>query len=201
MPKKFFENIIMKTTSRFLDWLLELCGILSGVLIILITFGITYNVIGRKIFQFKRDMEGFGYWMLDTISYLFVPLPWMTEVVEYFLLSITCLTGAWVLKHSAHVSVDLLIASLSPARRRVADLTANMLGTIICGIVFYYAMIAFKDSFQSGATEYAELPIKEWWYFWLVPFSTGLMCLEFGRRVVRTNGARFEAGEAEREAG
>ncbi len=183
----------MKTISRLLDWLLELCGIISGVLIILITFGITYNVIGRKIFRVKRDLEGFGYWVLDMISYLFVPLPWMTEVVEYILVAITCLTGAWVLKHSAHVSVDLLVASLSPHRRRVVDLTANMLGMIICGIVFYYAVIAFKTSFQSGAEEYAELPVKEWWYFWLVPFSTGLMCLEFMRRVVRANREQSES--------
>jgi TRAP-type C4-dicarboxylate transport system permease small subunit len=185
----------MKTLSRLLDWLLELCGILSAILIMLITFGITYNVIGRKIFQFKRDMEGFGYFVLDMISYLFVPLPWMTEIVEYFILSITCLTGAWVLKHAAHVNVDLLVSTLSPTRRRVADLTADVLGTIICGIVFYYAIIALKQSFQSGATEYAELPIKEWWYFWLVPFATGLMCLEFGRRVVRTHRVRPELEE------
>jgi len=191
----------MKSMSRLLDRLLELCGLISGALILFITFGVSYNVIGRKIFQFKRDAEGFGYWVLDMISHVFVPLPWMTEVVEYALFSITFLTAAWVLKHAAHVNVDLLVANLPKGASRVVNFIANALGLIICGILFYYSLIAFTKSYTLNTSEYAELPVKEWWYFWMSPFSAALLSLEFFRRIVRSNRVQAETLEAKTKTG
>ena len=79
--------------DRFLDKILAILAVLSGLLLLFITFAIFYTIFAR---------------------FLDIPGPvWAIQFTEYALLWMTLLGTAWVLKQHKHVSVDLLTSRLS----------------------------------------------------------------------------------------
>ncbi len=150
---------------KLFDFILEVMGILSAVLLGLVALGITTDIIVR----------GFN------IS----SLPWMIELVEYALVAVTFLGAPWVLKHSAHVSVDIVVENLPPGLRRAVEHTANVIGIGVCGVIFYYGLKSTIELYRLDTKIFRILTIKEWWLFALVPVSCAAMILEFVRRIFR----------------
>ena len=148
---------------RLYDALLEALGIVAALLLGFVALGITAEIAVRG-----ADLGS---------------LPWVIEIVEYSLLAVTFLAAPWVLRHSAHVSVDLLLEILGPRGRRLAALAANVIGLIVCSAIFYYGLRSTLDLYFADIRIFKIMTIREWWLFALVPVSSALMTIEFGRRL------------------
>ncbi len=127
-------------------------------------------------------------------------LPWVIEAVEYTLLAVTFLAAPWVLRAGAHVRVDIVVENLRPRLRRIADAMSNVIGILVCAIIFYYGLKSTIGLYESGTRIFKILVVKEWWLFSLVPFSCGLMIVEFARRLFQRRSpladSRTPTGEA-----
>lgn len=156
----------MKRLSRLFDAFLESMGALAAFLLALITVGITAEIFIR----------GFN----------LGSLPWIIEAVEYSLLGVTFLSAPWVLKRSAHVRVDIVVENLRPGARTLAQIAADIVGTAVCAVIFYYGLKSAIRLYELDTRIFKVMTIKEWWLFALIPFSCALMIVEFLRRIVRT---------------
>ncbi len=151
-------------------------GMVAALLLALVTLGIAAEIVVRG--------AGLG------------SLPWMIELVEYSLLAVTFLAAPWVLKHSAHVSVDLLVEIVGPRGRRILALVANSAGLIVCAVIFYYGLRSTIELYAADTKIFKIMTIREWWLFALVPVSSALMAIEFGRRLYRRAAASGEGPAA-----
>ncbi len=150
---------------KLFDIALDVMGAVSAVLLGLIALGITTDILVR----------GFN----------LGSLPWMIELVEYGLVAVTFLGAPWVLKHSAHVSVDIVVENLPAGLRRIVEVVANLIGIGVCAVIFYYGLRSTIELYHLDTKIFRILTIKEWWLFALVPVSCGAMILEFVRRIFR----------------
>ena len=123
--------------------------------------------------------------------------PWLLEVSEYVLFAATFLAAPWVLRESAHVSVDVLLTGLPPGPRRILGLVANALGIGIAGIVTWYALRVTSDAYERGDLIFKELVVPEWPFLAVVAVSGGLLVAEFALKLVRQE----DAVAASRKAG
>lgn len=128
-------------------------------------------------------------------------LPWVIEAVEYTLLAVTFLAAPWVLRAGAHVRVDIVVENLRPRFRRIADAMANVIGLVVCAIIFYYGLKSAIGLYDSGTRIFKILVVKEWWLFALVPFSCSLMFIEFARRLIQGRSPPAETKIPTGEAG
>jgi TRAP-type C4-dicarboxylate transport system permease small subunit len=159
--------------TRFWHWfdrMLDLMGGLAAVLLAVVTLVITANILIR----------GFN----------LGSLPWTDEVVKYSLLAVTFIAAPWVLRKSAHVRVDIVVENMPPGLQRHADLLANVIGLVVCAFIFYYGLKSTIELYDSGTKIYEVLTVKEWWLFAPVPVSSGLMLIEFARRIVQGRSSR-----------
>ncbi|MXY42406.1 MAG: TRAP transporter small permease [Rhodospirillaceae bacterium] len=162
----------MVRLSKVYDTLLEALGMIAALLLAFVVLGITAEIVVRG--------TGLG------------SLPWMIEIVEYSLLAVTFLAAPWVLKHSAHVSVDLLVEIVGPRGRRILALVANSAGLIVCAVIFYYGLRSTIELYAADTKIFKIMTIREWWLFALVPVSGALMAIEFGCRLFRWAAAAGE---------
>ncbi len=123
--------------------------------------------------------------------------PWLLEVSEYVLFAATFLAAPWVLRESAHVSVDVLLTGLPPGARRAFGLLANALGIGISGIVTWYALRVTSDAYERGDLIFKELVVPEWPFLAVVAVSGGLLVAEFALKLV----SQDDGTAASRKAG
>lgn len=166
-----------KTLARAYEWLLDFCGLVAGVAIGLMALFITIDVVIRNL--------GIG------------NFPWLLEVAEYTLYGTTFLAAPWALRLGAHVRVDLLLQWVPPRAGRALEATVDILGAAIAAVLTYYGLLVTLDSHGLDARIVKELVVVEWPLLAIVPFSCGLLAIEFLRRLGRTiAGADANAGAA-----
>ncbi len=122
--------------------------------------------------------------------------PWLLEVSEYVLFAATFLAAPWVLRESAHVSVDVLLTGLRPGPRRTLGMVANALGVGISGIVTWYALRVTSDAFERGDLIFKELVVPEWPFLAVVAVAGGLLVAEFALKLLRQEDAVTASGKA-----
>ena len=144
---------------------LNLCGLIAGVVIALIAVLVSLDVVLRNL-----RLGNF---------------PWLIEVTEYALYGITFLAAPWVLHLGAHVRVDILIEALPQKAATVLECLMDMLGLGLSLVLIYYGVIATLDAWTLGSLIFKELIIPEWQLLWVIPFSGGLLALEFMLRILR----------------
>jgi TRAP-type C4-dicarboxylate transport system permease small subunit len=155
--------------------LLELCGIVAGLLIGALAIMVALDVLVRN--------TGAG------------SLPWVLEVGEYILYISTFLAAPWVLGQNAHVRVDVFVNLLRPAAVRVVEGAVNGVGLAISLVMLFFGFTAALDAYRIGSLIFKELIVPEWWLLSVIPFSAALLATEFCLRF-----ARARAPAPEREA-
>ena len=110
---------------------------------------------------------------------------WVVEVSEYDLFVITMLGAPWVLRHSGHVRVDLVIVALPRRARRIGELLAEFVGLAVSLCLLVFGFMGALEAFQSGAKIFKTLTLDEWWLLALVPFCGLLLAVECLRRIYR----------------
>lgn len=152
--------------SRLYHWLMEGCGLFSGLLFGAVAVLITIDVIGRNLL-------GSG-------------MPWSLEASEYGLPLATFMAAPWVLYHSAHVRVDILLRTLPKRAAKMLELVVEALGGCICAALFYLTVAAALQSQHLGSMVLKVLVFPEWWLFIPVVFCFALLSVESVHRFIRT---------------
>jgi TRAP-type C4-dicarboxylate transport system permease small subunit len=108
-----------------------------------------------KVFVFIASLMMAGLVVIVCIDlalrYFFnAPLLWGTEVTEIFLLYITFLGAAWVLKEDAHVVVDVFIGQARGGKKKGLIIFGYLLITVVSAVLIYYGFYATFDHHRRG---------------------------------------------------
>lgn len=159
----------MTAAARVYNAFYEFLGYVTAALIAFIAIIISLDVVMRN--------TGLG------------TLPWMLEVSEYAQFLATFVGAPWVLKHGAHVRVDVLISNL-PARIAWAiEILGDVVGLLSCAILLYYSLSIMGTSLREHSLMIKILIIPEWYVFAVVAASLLLLILEFICRLWRARNA------------
>ena len=131
------------------DRLVSLLGVISGVLLVGLTVLICFDVSARYFRLFA--------------------MPWSLDVAEYLLYIITFFGAPWVLRDGGHIAVDIFVQQLEPAKRRRAVLASNMIGVIVCLVLFVYACRTWWRSFSENIFIHETFVFPEWYLFSVAP--------------------------------
>lgn len=156
---------MLKLLDRIVGMLIDGFGLASGLIIAFMAVSISAEVIVRS-----AGGAAFG---------------WTLELCEYGLLVVSFLGAPWVLRHSDHIRVDVVLRSVSAAPRHVMFTVANAIAAATCAVVAYHAAIAALDAYRQGAMLYKDLVIPQWWILSILPVGLALMAIEFLSRTLR----------------
>ncbi|MCA3748302.1 MAG: TRAP transporter small permease [Rubrobacter sp.] len=114
---------------RWIGWVSEASGYISGVLIFASTLIICYAVVLRAL----------GY---STV--------WQTELTVYLLMFVTFIGGAYGLKHDEHVNVDLLVNRLPVRTASLLKLLSALLSLVVIAVVAWRSGIMWVEAVEKG---------------------------------------------------
>ena len=128
--------------AELIDKINDQVGKLVSFLVIFMIIVMTYEVVARYFFN--------------------SPTIWARETVMFLLGGYALLGGAYVLRHEAHVSMDILYQRLSQRRRAILDLITYILFFLFCavllwkGIDYAWRSISLRETTDSdwGPPEY-----------------------------------------------
>lgn len=158
---------------RIVDYITDGMAVVSGVLLCTLVLTISLSVLLRYYFHFS--------------------VGWVTEVEEYFLFLAVMLGTPWVLKHDKHVTVDALLNSLSPEKRRKLSIVTNILGALIGILLLYYSALTAYENFVTGALLVKIMPVPKYLPLMFIPLSCVFFSLQFLFKA--WDGLRPEANE------
>jgi len=147
---------------KILDYLLAILAVLSGLLLLFITFSIAYTIFARFL-----DLPG--------------PI-WAVQFTEYALLWMTLLATAWVLKRHKHVSVDLLTSRLSNKTKLYFDLAHDLMGVAVCGIFCWYGSIVTWGQYQRGVVDIQVVDTPKYLILLIIPIGFLFLVAQFLRQ-------------------
>lgn len=153
----------MKKLGLAFDKVLEIAGIIPGIIIALLAIGVAAEVFARNF-----NMTGF-YWML--------------EAVEYGLLLLTMIGTAYILSIGRHVTVDLVVGGLPPKPKRYFRIGIGIFVVVVAAIIFWYGIVTAHQAYVEDSTLYKSFEIKEWWPAAVVPVGMGLFLIEAVRQL------------------
>ncbi|MBN2034941.1 MAG: TRAP transporter small permease [Deltaproteobacteria bacterium] len=158
--------------SRFLDRILTGMGVLAGLLLLFITFSISYSIVTRSL-GFQSPV-------------------WTVQFNEYSLLWITFLGSAWVLRRQKHVAVDIITGRLGPAGRRIANVLHSILGVGLCAVLCWYTSRMTLNLFQRGVTDVQAVDTPKYLVLIIIPVGFFFLTAQFFRNL-RTSLRRAES--------
>lgn len=112
-------------------------------------------------------------------------LPWSVEVTEYMLMGAAFVAAPWLLYTNDHIRVDIVVAVLPQRAKRVMDVAGDLIGLLVCAILFWTTLQVLVDTRQQGSLVFKTLVFQEWWLSVPMAFAFGLLCIEFTRRLAR----------------
>ncbi len=159
----------MKTLNKFgggFDRLISSLYIFSEVLIILLMVGVTVNVVLR--YFFNRPLMG------------------TEEVSEYFLLWLTFMGSAWVLKKDKHIRIDILTAYLRPRAQAVLYTVLSVMSAVVFIFVAWYGGLACVGYIQRDVYLPQVLSPRTGVVWSVVPFGSLLLFIQLLRNAFGT---------------
>jgi TRAP-type C4-dicarboxylate transport system permease small subunit len=108
---------------------------------------------------------------MDVTSRTFhlVPMPWAPDFSEYALYGITFLGAPWVLREEGHIAIELVVERLAPRPQRAVRRAVELLGALVCAVLFYYACRQLWRSYAAQNLVYETFAFPEWWQYVLPP--------------------------------
>ena len=150
--------------SRILDRILTGTSILAGLLLLFITFSISYGI----------TLRAFG-----------IQSPvWTVQFNEYSLLWITFLGSAWVLSRRKHVAIDIVTSRLNPRARRIMEIVHGFMGAGLCAVLCFYTSLMALNLFQRGVTDVQAVDVPKSLVIIVIPIGFLLLILQFLRILI-----------------
>lgn len=154
-------NCIIKTYYYLIVFLAILAGLLLGMFTIAIALEAVIRSLGFSTFSGTIDFT------------------------EHSIFSMALLAAPWILYKNSHIKITLLTDQLRGKLAYGMELLCELIGTVLCIVIAYYAVEVFKTSYQRNELIFQELIIPEWWLQWQVAIAFGLMSIEFFSRLLR----------------
>lgn len=106
---------------------------------------------------------------------------WVNEITEYSLLYITCLGGAWLLRKSGHITIDIIDFVPSEILHRIIQIFVPIAGIIVSGIITWYGILTTVDLYERNVTSVTTLATPQVYIYVVIPVSFFVIMLEFIR--------------------
>lgn len=152
--------------KKIIDHLLNFGAFSAGVLLLFVTFSISYSIFSRAV--------GFS-----------SPV-WIVQFNEYALLWITFLGTTWVLARDKHVSIDLLTGRFSQRRKTWFELFHGILGTVVCLVFIWYGFWTTFGQYKRGILDVQAVDIPKYLILMIIPIGFLLLAIQFIRQIYNT---------------
>ncbi|HZD54686.1 MAG TPA: TRAP transporter small permease [Candidatus Aquicultoraceae bacterium] len=149
---------------RAVGWCNFLTGYLSGLLIVVSTVAITFEVVARYFFRAPHD--------------------WSLELNIFLLIASTFLAAAFTQEARAHVGIEVLENLLSPRWNRWRHLTGDVLSAAFCAFVAYYAWRYFGEAWEKGWVTDSTWAPKLWIPYFFMSLGMSTLALQFVVQIV-----------------
>lgn len=154
----------MKAVYRVIDYLLKLGAYVAGFLIIAATAMIFYEILSRTFFN--------------------SPTVWATELSIYAIIGSCFLGSAYAVRTYAHITVDLLINSVSDKYKTLLAYLTNAMGLVFSIVFTYYGFHHAANTFELGVTSASLLRIPMYLPELFIPIGGVLLCLAFIMQII-----------------
>ena len=145
--------------KSFFTRVLNVMAALSALCILFIALSISYEVLGRYLFN--------------------RPLAWTVEISEYLQIYFVCLSAAWVLRHRGHVTLDILLDRLNPSWKKAFARASDALGFIVTTVLAVFSCVMTFEQMMLGIPVIKTLEIPKWLVILPIPAGTTLLAIEF----------------------
>jgi TRAP-type C4-dicarboxylate transport system permease small subunit len=142
--------------SRFVTWLARALAILGGLALVTITVITCVSIVGRAF-----------------ISFGLRPVPGDFELVEAGVGFAVFAFLPWCQLNRGHATVDLFTSFLPDAVNRVIDLVAEILMTIVIGLIAWRLWFGMMDKIRYNETTFI-LQYPVWWAFAACMFAASI---------------------------
>lgn len=139
--------------------LLNSLAVLGGAIVLMIAVLVTIAVLSRYYFG--------------------KPMAWSIEIIEYSLLYLTFMGGAWLLRENGHVRIDILIRRLPEKLQRAVNIIPDIIGIIISLCLVWSGAKITLESYHAGTVLYKFLGVPRYLIFWVIPFGSLLLLIQF----------------------
>lgn len=106
------------------------------------------------------------------------PTIWAAEVSQLFLIWGTFLAMAHALRNDQHIRIEIVVARLGPAPRRLLRAFSLICIALLSGVVVWYGWGIAWDSLERGRSTGTMLNIPNWWTEMVIPVGFGLLLLQ-----------------------
>ena len=175
-PMTFLEKL-----EHIFDRCLSLFMAIACVMLSLVTLSVCLDVVLRYFFD--------------------RPQVWVIELSEYSLLYITFLVIAWVLKSEGHVTVDILMAFLSPKGRSICSAISFLVCLLVAIVLTVYGSRVTWAHFSKGIYNPTILEIPKGAIILIIPIGGITLLIQSIRgmlvslRSLRSNPQRMDSVE------
>lgn len=143
---------------RLLDRVSRLLARVGAVLFFAIGAMITYDVVGRYVFN--------------------SPTVWAEELTRIFQIWATYLALAWVYRQRQLISITVLVDRLHGTARRVADAFSAAIISVFSAVVVWYGTSIVIESIDRGRATASMLRVPEWIIEISIPLCFLLLLLQ-----------------------
>lgn len=146
----------LTSIKNIIEKLLDLAGILAGILIAIIGFIVTWGAISR---------------------YLFIPAHWIEPYSIYLFIASSFLGAAYAMKKGEHINVDLILNLLPALARKVVNILTSTLALIFFIYLTWRSAVMVRGAFEAQTKDLSLLEIPLWIPQSFVLLGAALMCL------------------------
>ena len=152
------KNYLLIADKAF-NRLLNSLAVVGGVIVLIIALLVTIAVLSRYYFG--------------------KPLAWTIEIIEYSLLYLTFLGGAWLLREGGHVRIDILLPLLPRKMNKLVNLLPDIIGIVVSFCLLWSGSKITIESYFAGTILYKFLGVPRYLIFWIIPFGSFLLLIQF----------------------
>ena len=147
--------------DSFVRMLTKISGWIAGIMILVTSFIITYEVLMRGLFN--------------------APTEWSIEISVYLIIGASFLGLAPALEGNSHISVDLVTSKLRPQVNRVLHTATSVIGLIFCLILTIASVDMVMVSYEINSLSTSTLRIPLYIPQLAIPIGSAVIVLEFVR--------------------
>ena len=150
--------------DSFVRMLTKISGWVAGILILLTSFIVTYEVFMRGFFN--------------------APTEWSIEISVYLIMASGFLGLAPALAGNSHIGVDLITSTLKPQVNRVLHIITSVIGLVFCLILTVASADMVLVSYEINSLSTSTLRIPLYIPQACIPIGSALIVLEFIRQIL-----------------